>query len=49
MVTLLLEEVTLVPAFLPMRVVPANFTFSCIPVGFETIMVMGPDAANKSP
>ena len=49
MVTLLLEEVTLVPAFLPMTVVPANFTFSCIPVGFEPIMVMGPDTANKSP
>ena len=49
MVTLLLEEVTLVPAFLPMTVVPEKLTLSCTPVGFEPIMAMGPDAANKSP
>ena len=41
MVTLLLEEVTLVPAFLPMTVVPEKLTLSCMPVGFEPITVMG--------
>ena len=49
MVTLLLEEVTLVPAFLPMTVVAGKLTLSCTPLGFEPMMVMGPDAANNSP
>ena len=49
MVTLLLEEVTLVPVFLPITVVPGKFTLSCIPDEFTPTMVMGPDTANKSP